>query len=159
MSSLKQNSAVPQKSSEREENYDDNKTRTQAAKLAGVSHDTYTNLRQRGDISSSSLKMGRIIDKLEKIYEIKKGRPELNATNGLNKTQSDIADMLGISTKGVQRYKKLTTLIPELQDMVDSDKISASVASRVLARLSPDEHQSKIGHIFKTNIRRIIHEF
>ena len=73
-----------------------------------------TNLRQRGDISSSSLKMGRIICELERIYNIKNGNNQ-HTTNGL--TQEDIANELNISTKDLQRYKKLTTLIPELQDL------------------------------------------
>ena len=55
--------------------------------------------------------MGRIICELERIYNIKSGRPEKNATNGLNKTQSDIADELNIDVKSYQRYKKLTTSV------------------------------------------------
>ena len=38
-----------------------------------------------------------------------------HTTNGL--TQEDIANELNISTKDLQRYKKLTTLIPELQNL------------------------------------------
>ena len=38
-----------------------------------------------------------------------------HTTNGL--TQEDIANELNISTKDLQRYKKLTALIPELQDL------------------------------------------
>ena len=32
-----------------------------------------TNVRQRGDVSSSSLKMGRIITELERIYGVRQG--------------------------------------------------------------------------------------
>lgn len=67
--------------------------------------------------------MGRIICELERIYGIKQGRPELNMNNVQNKTQSDIADELGIDSRSYANYKKLTTLIPELQEMVDTDKI------------------------------------
>lgn len=34
------------------------------------------------------------------------------------KSQSDIAEQLGMSVDALNRYKKLTTLIPEIQDMV-----------------------------------------
>ena len=102
-----------------------------------------TNIRQRGDISSSSLKMGRIICELERIYGIKNGGDR--KTNGrTEKNQSDIADELNIDVKSYQRYKKLTTLIPELQEMVDTGSITTSVASRILARLSPTDQKNLI---------------
>ena len=51
-----------------------------------------TNIRQRGDISSSSLKMGRIICELERIYSIHKGNHiGENPTLSDSKTQEDIA--------------------------------------------------------------------
>ena len=58
-------------------------------------------------------------------------------------TQEDIASQLGIDTRSYANYKKLTTLIPELQELSLDNSISTSVASRVLARLSQDE-QNKI---------------
>jgi len=109
-----------------------------------------TNLRQRGDISSSSLKMGRIICELERIYGVRQGSSNPKGTN-IGDTplvgdvsQTDIADKLNIDSESYRRYKKLTTLIPEFQDMVDADQISTSVASRVLARMSPTEQQQLI---------------
>ena len=33
--------------------------------------------------------------------------------------QSDIAEKIGIDERSYANYKKLTTLVPELQDMVD----------------------------------------
>ncbi len=83
--------------------------------------------------------MGRIICELERIYGVRQGSAgKSDRPLVAGKTpQEQVAEQLGISTKDVQRYKKLTTLIPELQDMVDSDQISTSVASRVLARLFP----------------------
>ena len=68
--------------------------------------------------------MGRIICELERIYNIKNGNNQ-HTTNGL--TQEDIANELNISTKDLQRYKKLTTLIPELQEMVDNLQIVNSL--------------------------------
>lgn len=102
-----------------------------------------TNLRQRGDISSSSLKMGRIICELERIYNVKKGNNQ-HVNNVQNLTQSDIADKIGIDERSYANYKKLTTLIPELQEMVDSGNLTTSVASRIIARLSPIDQQKLI---------------
>ena len=40
-----------------------------------------TNIRQRGEIGGSTVKLGRRIKELERIYGIKQGRPEKNSTN------------------------------------------------------------------------------
>ncbi len=62
----------------------------------------------------------------------------------LGKTQNNIADELNIDINSYKRYKKLTTLIPELQDMVDTGSLTTSVASRILARLSPTDQKNLI---------------
>src|SRR5574344_1189660 len=104
-----------------------------------------TNIRQRGDINSSGLKLGRIIKTLENANEIKKGNNQYNedSDNVGNLTQEELAKQLNISVDTLNNYKKLTTLIPELQELSLDNSISTSVASRVLARLSQDE-QNKI---------------
>lgn len=83
--------------------------------------------------------MGRIICELERIYGVRQGaanKKGFSVGEQCAVTQSDIADKIGLDERSYANYKKLTTLIPELQEMVDSDQISTSVASRVLARLS-----------------------
>src|SRR5574344_140608 len=103
-----------------------------------------TNIRQRGDINSSGLKLGRIIKTLENANEIKKGNNQYNedSDNVGNLTQEELAKQLNISVDTLNNYKKLTTLIPELQDLSLEGSISTSVASRVLARLSQDEQNT-----------------
>ena len=65
--------------------------------------------------------MGRIICELERIYGIKQGNNQRNPTMSESiKTQESLAKELGISVDSLNNYKKLTTLIPELQEMVDS---------------------------------------
>lgn len=89
--------------------------------------------------------MGRIICELERIYRIKNGGDRKSDTTMLDvKTQSDIADKIGIDERSYANYKKLTTLIPELQEMVDGGNLTTSVASRIIARLSPTDQQQLI---------------
>ena len=59
------------------------------------------------------------------------------------KTESDLAEELGTTRRQLQRYKKLTELIPDLQDAVQTGKISATNASAILAKL-PKEQQMQI---------------
>ena len=103
-----------------------------------------TNIRQRGMIGGSQVKLGRRIKELERIYGIRQGYiGETRGSNGtLGKstmTQSDLAEQLGIDLNTLKRAKQLATLPQEIQDMVESGKITPSTASRVIARLSPDE--------------------
>jgi hypothetical protein len=73
--------------------------------------------------------MGRIICELKRIYGIRQGSAgKSDSPLVAGKTQSDIAEELNIDVKSYQRYKKLTTLIPELQEMVDSGSLTTSVA-------------------------------
>lgn len=41
--------------------------------------------------------------------------------------QSDIAEMIGISVDTLNNYKKLTELIPELEDLVDTGVVTKSL--------------------------------
>ena len=115
-----------------------------------------TNVRQRGDVSSSSLKMGRIICELEKIYGVKNGGDRRADSAMLKvKNQADIRDALGLDRDTYAKYKKLTTLIPELQDMVEEESVSFAVASRVLARLSKEDQQAIFNNIGKEQLEQM----
>lgn len=80
------------------------------------------NIRQRGIGNPNPVKLGRCIKELERIYGVRDGsagksEPKLSDGNIFN--QSDIAEMIGISVDTLNNYKKLTELIPELEDLVD----------------------------------------
>ena len=92
-----------------------------------------TNIRQRGSIDCSAIKLGRIITTLEQIYN--KDIDEEENCLDVNIVQ----DMLGMNRESYRLAKKLMALIPELQDMVEEGNITQSVASRIIARLSPEE--------------------
>lgn len=104
-----------------------------------------TNVRQRGNIDGSALKLGRIITELERIYGVYNGNHMKNEVshNGKAeieaKSQDEIFDMLGISKSSYHRAKNLIELIPELQDSLEEGFISATAASNLLARLSKEE--------------------
>lgn len=108
-----------------------------------------TNIRQRGNINSSGLKLGRIIKTLEEYYGIRVG------SNGGDKTQSDLAKQLNMSVDTLSNYKKLTTLIPELQELSLEGNITTSVASRVLARLSQEDQKELFNELGKDKLKNI----
>ncbi|MEA4899430.1 MAG: hypothetical protein VB115_14470 [Christensenellaceae bacterium] len=100
-----------------------------------------TNVRQRGTIAGSDLKMGRIIKELERIYGVSHGGDRKSSLPLADlKSQEELAEELGISVTQLIRVKKLAELPEDYQQMILDGIISTATASRVIARLSePDQ--------------------
>ena len=80
-----------------------------------------TNIRQRGDIGGSANKVGLRIKELERIYGISKGNNQHSSLpNNSVSSQEDLAKEIGVSVDTLQNYKKLTEMIPELEELVDT---------------------------------------
>lgn len=95
-----------------------------------------TNIRQRGTIGGSSVKLGRRIRELERIYGIRNGGDRSSSDIVGTATQQDLAEKLGISVDTLNNAKKLTTLPSEIQDLIEQGNISPSTASRLIAMLN-----------------------
>lgn len=81
---------------------------------------------------NNPIKLGRCIQELEKIYGIGHGGDrKSNGDNLVLKSQSNLAEELGISQKQLQDYKKLLTLIPEIQDSIENGTLSPTVGYKV----------------------------
>ena len=84
------------------------------------------NIRQRGIGNPNPIKLSRCIKELERIYGIEHGGNHGNQYSTPNPklsdlpTQEDLANMIGISVDTLSNYKKLTELVPELQDWVET---------------------------------------
>lgn len=111
-----------------------------------------TNVRQRGEIGGSTVKLGRRIMELERLYGVREGSANpkgivvgSSSANGTSPerqfTESELASKLGIGVDTLKRAKKLASLPSEIQDLVSDGNISASTASRLIARLSPAEQE------------------
>lgn len=104
-----------------------------------------TNIRQRGIGNPNPVKLGRCIKELERIYGIQNGNNQYDrvpkVSEGLAKTQTDIADMIGISVDTLNNYKKLTELIPELEDLVDTGILAPTTALALVKYMSPSEQE------------------
>lgn len=108
-----------------------------------------TNIRQRGTIGDDEIKVGRRIKKLEELYGIQHGNNQhTKDTNNVGiqpHTQEELAKMLGFENiESYRQAKKLASLSPEIQDLVRDGKISSSTASRLIARLSPEEQEQLV---------------
>lgn len=104
-----------------------------------------TNLRQRGIGNTNPIKFGRCIQELEKIYGIKQGGDrKSNGNNSPLISQSGLAEQFNIDDKQLRNYKKLLTLIPELQSLIEDDKLSPTVGYKVLAKLTKEQQEELI---------------
>ena len=95
-----------------------------------------TNIRQRGVINSPSVKLGRILAELERIY---------GTENISNKAKSWRKDF-DVSRNVVNRSKTLAKMTPEAQELVEDDVISAQTAYDLVSKLS-DEEQRKFAEL------------
>ena len=104
-----------------------------------------TNIMQRGVGNINPLKMAKCIRELERIKGIKHGNNQHSRTgkNFPSSNQSDLAEELNISPKHLRNFKSLLNLIPELQDLVETGELKASIGYTVLSKL-PKEEQEKV---------------
>lgn len=103
-----------------------------------------TNIRQRGIGNPNPIKLGRCIKELERIYGVRDGsagQSEPKLSDGDVLYQSDIAEMIGISVDTLQNYKKLTELVPELQDWVETGILAPTTAIALIKYMSPSEQE------------------
>lgn len=80
--------------------------------------------------------MARCIQELERIKGIQHGGDRKSNKDNLNLlTQKNLASDLKISQQQLQDYKKLTNLIPELQDLIESNQMKATVGYKIWAKM------------------------
>lgn len=81
--------------------------------------------------------MGKCIKELERIYGVEHGNNRYtNKTPKLSesKTQEELAEMIGISVDTLNNYKKLTELIPELEDLVNTGIVTPTTALAMMQK-------------------------
>jgi hypothetical protein len=107
-------------------------------------------IRQRGNGNPNPVKLGRRIKELERLYGIRDGSAggngsnqhikkelEPNSSAEAKKSQADLAAQMGISVDTLNNYKKLTELIPELEDLIDIGILAPTTALALVKYMSP----------------------
>lgn len=83
---------------------------------------------QRGVGNVNPMKMAKCIMELERIKGIQNGGNRKSDRDNLNLiSQKDLAEELNISQRQLADYKKLTNLIPDLQQMIENGSMKAAV--------------------------------
>lgn len=121
-----------------------------------------TNIRQRGIGNANPVKFGRCLKELERIYGIQHGNNQHSSRTPQNaessKSQEDLASELGISVDTLNRYKKLADAIPEIQSLVETGKVTKTVALGLMRRLTEDEQKQLVEMLPKSGEPLSSHE-
>lgn len=96
-----------------------------------------------GRMKNDPIKQGKWLVEYERLRGVRHGGDRKSNRNNCGLiTQSDIANELGVGLTTLRNLKNLTTLIPELQDIITKGKITPTTGFTLLSRLSEDEqHQ------------------
>lgn len=104
-----------------------------------------TNVRQRGNIGGSELKAVHRVDELRRIYKVDGGGKHKSCdnvtTSGEPVTAEEACKAAGIDYASYRQFKSLSDLIPDWQELLESGNVSASVAARIVSKLSEDEQE------------------
>lgn len=116
-----------------------------------------TNIRQRGIGNTNQKKMGLCIKELDRIYGIREGSLNQKGNNRIGQT-NDFTDQtpknevellkslgLGLTRQTIQNYKKLTEMIPELEELVDTGIVTNITAFAIMKNLFPHEQEQLKG--------------
>lgn len=120
-----------------------------------------TNIMQRGVGNLNPMKMAKCIVELERIKGIKQGNNQYSllnystSKNNIEPTQTDLAETLHIDRTQLINYKKLTNLIPELQQMVENKSLKATVGYKVWAKMSSEEQEKFFNEIGREKIKTL----
>lgn len=102
------------------------------------------NVERRGEAEKDPIKKARIAEFLKEYWSVRTGRGGDRKSKdimSIDKSISDIAEIIGETTKTTQRLLKLNDLIPEIQALVSLGKLGTTAAEQ-LAYLTPVEQRS-----------------
>lgn len=91
--------------------------------------------------NTNPVKLGRCFSFLNKWYGFKNGGDRKSNPKVSEMNQEQLAEMIGISVDTLNNYKKLTELVPELEDLVDTGILAPTTALALVRYMSPSEQE------------------
>lgn len=98
-----------------------------------------------GRMKNDPVKQGKLLKEYERLRGVTQGRQKNG--NNFRISQEEIARELGVDARSVRNLKQLTTLIPELQEVISTGQINATTGFKLLARLSDDEQRELVARL------------
>lgn len=117
-----------------------------------------SNLKQRVAGNSNPVKLGRCFQFLEGWYGIKQGKKKNQNNFGFTdddpKTQPELADKIGVSDQTFRNYKQLAEAIPEIQELIETNKVTPTTARAIIKKLGEDD-QRKLAAEFAASDKKV----
>ncbi|MBY6842793.1 ParB N-terminal domain-containing protein [Clostridium botulinum] len=109
-----------------------------------------------GRLKNNPVKQGKVYAEYEKLCGVRQGgdRKSNPQIVGLI-TQEQIAEELGVSTETIRRLKKLQTLSPDLQQLIEDGSVKYTTALNVFSKLSDEEQEKLISEIGQDKIKEM----
>ncbi|MDV3425747.1 MAG: ParB N-terminal domain-containing protein [Bacillota bacterium] len=107
-----------------------------------------------GRLKNNPIKQGKVFTEYEKLCGVKQGNNQFSIGQNV-RTQQQIAKELGVDARTIRRLKKLQTLSPELQELIEDGSIKYTTALNICSRLSNNEQEKLINEIGKNKIKEM----
>lgn len=107
-----------------------------------------------GRLKNNPIKQGKVFAEYEKLCGVTYGNNQWTRQN-VATTQEQIAKELGIDVRTIQRLKKLQTLSPDLQQLIEDGSVKYTTALNVFSKLSNDEQEKLINEIGQEKIKEM----
>lgn len=97
-----------------------------------------------GRAKNDPIKQAKLLKEYEKLSGVQHGGNRKSSGNNSRLiNQESIAKELGVDVTTIRNIKRLTTLLPDLQDIISEGRITPTTGYKVIAKLS-DEEQRKL---------------
>lgn len=108
-----------------------------------------------GRLKNNPVKQGRVYAEYEKLCGVRGGsanKSGFSVGDKLSLTQEDIAKELGVDVRQIQRLKRLESLSPELQQLIEDGEVRYTTALNVWGKLSHEDQTQLIETLGKEHI-------
>lgn len=113
-----------------------------------------SNLRQRVLGNTNPVKLGRCFSFLNDWYGFEKGINQYSMSKVFTSSneyvpsnQTELAESYGITKQTINNYMRMASMIPELEDLVDTGIVTKDTALAIIRNLSSDEQRELIASL------------
>lgn len=108
-----------------------------------------------GRLKNNPVKQGRVYEEYERLAGVRQGSRNLDGQFDRERTQEDVAKELGVSVETIKRLKRLNTLSPELQQLIEDGQVKYTTALNIWGKLSNDEQREFIETVGKDHVSNL----
>ncbi|MDL2235351.1 ParB N-terminal domain-containing protein [Christensenellaceae bacterium OttesenSCG-928-L17] len=98
-----------------------------------------------GREKNSPIKKARILQEYERLRGVRQGSVRQSSKNldrnNCGLTRGEVANEMNMSTRQYENYLRLLKLIPEIQEMIETGRITPTAGHAIISKLSEDEQR------------------